>query len=507
MRIDEQLNELVQYALKKQLIDAEDLIYCKNQVMEVLGVKEALSDVRAATFPDRELQTILDDILDWAVSEGQLKDTVTERDLLDTKLMAVFMDKPSQVVKEFNRISKVDSVVAATAWFYEINKDIHYIRRDRIAKNVSWATPTDYGDLDITINLSKPEKDPAEIAAAKKAASSNYPLCLLCKENVGYEGRLNHPARQNLRTIPVEMNKEEWHLQFSPYVYYHEHAIVLSAKHEPMKITEQTFERLLDFCGEFQHYFIGSNADLPIVGGSILSHDHYQAGKYEFPMARAENEETESLVNFGDVSVSKIKWPMSVLRVKGSSKQEVVRASEMVRQKWQHYSDESVGVHAFSDETPHNTITPIARYRNNKFEIDLVLRNNRTSDEHPMGIFHPHEEVHHIKKENIGLIEVMGLAVLPGRLKEEIRLLTEAVLTDNPEKAIAENEEIAKHLDWAMQLLSKYDHLTLEKTEAILQQEIGKVFATILSHAGVFKRDQEGQNAFLTFMESLKEAK
>lgn len=505
MTIDERLNELVHYAWRKQLIDAEDLIFCKNQLMENLGVKEALSDVRTASFTDRELQAILDSILDWAVSEGQLNDRITERDLLDTKLMAVFIEKPSQVVNQFRDISKADSVEAATAWFYEINQDIHYIRRNRIAKNVSWETRTDYGALDITINLSKPEKDPSEIAAAKKVASSNYPLCLLCKENVGYEGRLNHPARQNLRTIPVEMNEEEWHLQFSPYVYYHEHAIVLSAKHEPMKITKQTFERLLDFCGQFQHYFIGSNADLPIVGGSILSHDHYQAGKYEFPMARADEEETESLVNFGDVTVSKIKWPMSVLRVKGSSKQEVISASEMVRQKWQKYSDENAGVHAFSGETPHNTVTPIARFRKNKFEIDLVLRNNRTSDEHPMGIFHPHEEVHHIKKENIGLIEVMGLAVLPGRLKEELKQLTEAMLTNNPEKAIAENEEIAKHLVWAMKLLDKYDHLSLENTETILQQEIGQVFATILSHAGVFKREKEGQKAFLTFIESLKE--
>lgn len=505
MKIDNLLNELVQYAWSKQLIKADDMIFCKNQLMEILQLKEAESDVQGAEFNDRSIDSILDDILDWGFSEDRLmNDTTTERDLLDTKLMAVFVDRPSQVTKEFQRISAADDVEKATAWFYELNQDIHYIRRNRIARNVSWETPTDYGDLDITINLSKPEKDPKEIEAAKSAEKSNYPLCLLCKENVGYPGRLNHPARQNLRTIPVELAKEEWHLQFSPYVYYHEHAIVLSAKHEPMQITKNTFERLLDFVAQYPHYFIGSNADLPIVGGSILSHDHYQAGKYEFPMARAGEEETESLSEYGDVTVSKVKWPMSVLRVKGSARKDVIEASEMIRRKWRQYSDETVGVIAFSGDTPHNTITPIARFRAGKFELDLVLRNNRTSDEHPMGIYHPHQEVHHIKKENIGLIEVMGLAVLPGRLKEELKELSTAMLTDNPAKAIAEKEMISKHSEWALNVLENYENLTLNNTETILQQEVGKIFATILSHAGVFKRDTEGQKAMLRFIASLK---
>ncbi|WP_280771360.1 UDP-glucose--hexose-1-phosphate uridylyltransferase [Salipaludibacillus daqingensis] len=505
MTIDQRLNELVHYALSKNLIEEQDVIFCKNQLMEILHLDESQTPVINETFDRRPLYRILDDILDWASSQGFLQNnTVTERDLLDTKLMAVFSNRPSDITNQFRQIQQAEGVEAATAWFYEWNQDVHYIRRDRIAKNMSWKTPTEFGDLDITINLSKPEKDPKEIAAAKNVPSANYPLCLLCKENVGYAGRLNHPARQNLRTVPVSLNGEEWHVQFSPYVYYHEHAIVLSAKHEPMKINVRTFQRLLDFVEQYPHYFIGSNADLPIVGGSILSHDHYQAGKYEFPMARASEEEIEPLENFGDVTVAKVKWPMSVLRVKGTDKEQVVLASEMIRQKWQHYEDQSVGVLPFSGDTPHHTITPIARFRDGKFELDLVLRNNRTSEEHPMGIYHPHKEVHHIKKENIGLIEVMGLAVLPGRLKQELNELTDALLTDHPEKQIASNENIAKHLDWALKVKGNHPDLNLSNADEVLQQEVGTVFSTILSHAGVFKRDENGQKALLRFMMTLQ---
>ncbi|SES36923.1 UDP-glucose--hexose-1-phosphate uridylyltransferase [Salipaludibacillus aurantiacus] len=506
MTIDQWLNELVQYAEKKQLIDEEDAVFCKNQLMEILEIDEAVKPPLDEVNETRPLAGILDDILDWAAKEERMaSNTVTERDLLDTKLMAVFAKRPSGVTADFREKEESDGIETATAWFYEWNQDIHYIRRNRIAKNMNWKTPTEYGDLDITINLSKPEKDPKEIEAAKKASTSNYPLCLLCKENVGYAGRLNHPARQNLRTIPVELNGEEWHLQFSPYVYYHEHAIVLSSAHEPMKITVNTFQRLLDFVQQYPHYFIGSNADLPIVGGSILSHDHYQAGKYEFPMARAEEEETEHLKNYQGVTVSKVKWPMSVLRVKGSDKNQVVQASEMIRKKWQVYDDETVGVYSQTGDTPHHTITPIARYRDGKYELDLVLRNNRTSDEHPMGIFHPHKEVHHIKKENIGLIEVMGLAVLPGRLKSELMQLAEALLTDDPAKEMAANETISKHLEWGMQVKEKHPDLNQENAGHILQQEVGLVFSTILAHAGVFKRNSEGQEAFLRFISALNE--
>lgn len=505
MTIDHRLNELVHYALNKDMIDGQDAIFCKNQLMEILNLDESVTPIHGEKFDQRPLHEVLEDILNWASSEGKVpNNTLTERDLLDTKMMAVFVKRPSNVTEDFRQIEQAKGVEEATSWFYEWNQDVHYIRRNRISKNMSWKTPTDFGDLDITINLSKPEKDPKEIQAAKNTVSANYPLCLLCKENVGYAGRLNHPARQNLRTIPVELNGEEWHIQFSPYVYYHEHAIVLSAQHEPMKITVQTFQRLLDFVEQYPHYFIGSNADLPIVGGSILSHDHYQAGKYEFPMARAIEEETENLEEFGDVTVAKVKWPMSVLRVKGTDKQQVVKASEMIRNKWQSYDDKSVEVLSFSESTPHHTITPIARFREGKFEIDLVLRNNRTSEEHPMGIFHPHNEVHHIKKENIGLIEVMGLAVLPGRLKNELNELGKAMLTEQPEKQIAMNEEIAKHLDWAMKVKKNNPHFDMSNADEILQQEVGKVFSTILSHAGVFKRDNAGQKAILKFMKKLK---
>ncbi|UTR13349.1 UDP-glucose--hexose-1-phosphate uridylyltransferase [Salipaludibacillus sp. LMS25] len=502
--IDKHLNELIHYAMKKKLIEADDAVFCKNQLMALLHLAESRVSPLDHERENVNLTTILDEVLNWAKENKRIKNnTVTERDLLDTKLMAVFMKRPSDVTADFHVIKREENVEQATAWFYKFNKDVHYIRRDRIEKNVSWRTETEYGKLDITINLSKPEKDPKEIEAAKQAATADYPSCVLCKENVGYEGRLNHPARQNLRTIPVQLQGEEWHLQFSPYVYYHEHAIVLSAKHEPMKITDKTFFRLLDFVKQFPHYFIGSNADLPIVGGSILSHDHYQAGKYEFPMAQAKEEESERLRDFENVTISKLKWPMSVLRVRGANHAKVAEASHMILQKWSVYNDESVDIISATGDTPHHTITPIARMRDGEFEMDLVLRNNRTSADHPMGIFHPHEHVHHIKKENIGLIEVMGLAVLPGRLKAELEELTTALLTENPEKEIASRDTIAKHIDWALDLKRRHPNMNQTNAQFILQEELGKVFETILTHSGVFKRDEKGQAAFLTFMRSL----
>ncbi|WP_078578082.1 UDP-glucose--hexose-1-phosphate uridylyltransferase [Salipaludibacillus agaradhaerens] len=502
--IDKYLNELIHYAVRKKLIEAEDADFCKNQLIAILQLAESRISPLDYESEDLALPIILDEILNWAAENGIINNnTVTERDLLDTKLMAVFMKRPSEVMADFHELKRDENVEEATAWFYELNKDIHYIRRDRIEKNVSWRTETEYGKLDITINLSKPEKDPKEIEAAKQAATANYPSCVLCKENVGYEGRLNHPARQNLRTIPVQLQGEEWHLQFSPYVYYHEHAIVLSAKHEPMRITGKTFYRLLDFVNQFPHYFIGSNADLPIVGGSILSHDHYQAGKYEFPMARAEEEESETLRDFEDVIVSKLRWPMSVIRVKGKNKEKVAEACHMIFQKWSVYNDESVDIISTTGDIPHHTVTPIARMRDGKFEVDIVLRNNRTSEDHPMGIFHPHDHVHHIKKENIGLIEVMGLAVLPGRLKDELEELTAALLTANPEKDIASRAPIAKHLNWALELKRRHPDMNQTNAQPILKEALGDVFKTILTHSGVFKRDKKGQAAFLTFMRSL----
>lgn len=503
--MEQTLNELISYALDKEMIEEDDVIYTKNSLLSLLGLEEAETDGFTRMTEVRPLHMILDELLNDAFSRGILKDdTLTARDLFDTKLMGVLTDRPSHVIRTFKNIQDMEGIEAATAWFYEYSQDVHYIRRERIAKNLTWKTATEYGDLDITVNLSKPEKDPKEIAKAKGATQANYPLCLLCKENVGYAGRLNHPARQNLRLMPVTLAGESWFVQFSPYVYYHEHAIVLSASHEPMRIRRKTFERLLDFVEQYPHYFIGSNADLPIVGGSILSHDHYQAGKYEFPMARAEVEEVITLDRFEGVQVGRVKWPMSVLRVKGESKAAVIMASEHILHTWREYSDEAVNIRAYSGDAPHHTITPIARKRGGQYELDLVLRDNQTSEEHPMGMYHPHEEVHHIKKENIGLIEVMGLAVLPGRLDSELVQLQVALTSKEPSRVIQANEAIAKHHDWAMSIQEKYPDLQGAKGKAVLQEEVGQVFREILHHSGVFKRDEQGQAAFRRFMETIK---
>ncbi|AOM84230.1 UDP-glucose--hexose-1-phosphate uridylyltransferase [Salisediminibacterium beveridgei] len=499
------VNELISYALDRDLVREEDIVYTKNSLLALLKLEEADTDGFEPMSEIRPLHEILDELLDDAYSRGLLEDnTTTVRDLFDTKLMGGLTDRPSHVIRTFKAIQEDEGMEAATAWFYAYSQDVHYIRRERIAKNRTWKTATEYGALDITVNLSKPEKDPKEIAKAKKASQANYPLCLLCKENEGYAGRLNHPARQNLRLIPVTLAGDPWYVQFSPYVYYHEHAIVLSSAHEPMKIRRKTFERLLDFVEQYPHYFIGSNADLPIVGGSILSHDHYQAGKYEFPMARAEVEDTMTLERFEGVEVGRVKWPMSVLRVQGASKAAVIMASEHILNAWREYTDESVDVRAETKGTPHHTITPIARKRDGRFELDLVLRDNQTSDQHPMGIYHPHEEVHHIKKENIGLIEVMGLAVLPGRLDNELEQLQEAMRSKEPSRAILENEAIAKHHDWAMGILNRHPSFDGENGKVLLQEEVGQVFRKILHHSGVFKRDKKGQEAFKTFMNCLQ---
>ncbi|MDQ0256088.1 UDPglucose--hexose-1-phosphate uridylyltransferase [Evansella vedderi] len=500
------IDRLIQYGIEKNIITSDDTTYSRNAILERLNIKEYTAPVEVVDAKGvSDPSELLKPILDWAYESGLLKNnTVTERDLLDTSIMGCLTARPSEVIHEFKAIEEKYDPQTATKWFYQYSKDTHYIRQDRIRKNLSWGVKTEYGELEITINLSKPEKDPKEIAAAKLVESSNYPLCLLCKENEGYAGRLNHPARQNLRTIPVKLNGESWRLQFSPYVYYNEHAIILSDKHEPMKISKLTFTRLLDFVERFPHYFVGSNADLPIVGGSILSHDHYQGGYHQFPMAVAEEEETFHIPSLPGVRLGKVKWPMSVLRITGKNKSDVVYAADYIRKKWQGYSDETVGVYSHSGDIPHNTITPIARMEEGQFQLDIVLRNNRTNEEHPMGIFHPHAEVHHIKKENIGLIEVMGLAVLPGRLIEEMKQLEAAMLSHNPEKAIRSNENIIKHYQWTQNILGRYSEVTKENCYDILKRELGKTFAVILEHAGVFKRDEKGQQAFLQFINSLK---
>lgn len=502
MAIDifEKLEQLIQYGVNKELISPLDMDYTRNRLLEVLGLDDA--EPRTVS-GDSDLEDILMPMLDWAVETGLIPDgTDTYRDLLDAKIMGCLVAPPSVIYAKFEEKRKHCGPKAATSWFYEMQQHAHYIHTGRIAKNVQWFTPTEDGELEITINLSKPEKDPKAIAEAKKLSQKQYPLCLLCKENVGFGGRINHPARQNHRIIPVTLTNESWFMQFSPYVYYNEHCIVFKGEHEPMQISKKTFERLLSFISIYPHYFIGSNADLPIVGGSILSHDHFQGGAHEFPMAKAKMEEVFSLEKFPRVKAGIVKWPMSVIRLQSSDQQTLAEAADFILHEWKMYSDPEAGLFSHTGETPHNTITPIARRQGDEYELDLVLRNNRTDKQHPDGIFHPHKEVHHIKKENIGLIEVMGLAVLPGRLAEELSLLKAALLSKNPLEEIKACPSIMKHESWAERLIEE-NTFTKDNVEAILQKEIGLIFSRILAQAGVFKRTEQGKTAFKRFIQTL----
>ncbi|UUH74074.1 UDP-glucose--hexose-1-phosphate uridylyltransferase [Bacillus altitudinis] len=502
MAIDifEKLEQLIQYGVNKELISPLDMDYTRNRLLEVLGLDDA--EPRTVS-GDSDLEDILMPMLDWAVETGLIPDgTDTYRDLLDAKIMGCLVAPPSVIYAKFEEKRKHCGPKAATSWFYEMQQHAHYIHTGRIAKNVQWFTPTEDGELEITINLSKPEKDPKAIAEAKKLSQKQYPLCLLCKENVGFGGRINHPARQNHRIIPVTLTNESWFMQFSPYVYYNEHCIVFKGEHEPMQISKKTFERLLSFISIYPHYFIGSNADLPIVGGSILSHDHFQGGAHEFPMAKAKMEELFSLQKFPRVKASIVKWPMSVIRLQSSDQQTLAEAADFILHEWKMYSDPEAGLFSHTGETPHNTITPIARRHGDEYELDLVLRNNRTDKQHPDGIFHPHKEVHHIKKENIGLIEVMGLAVLPGRLAEELSQLKAALLSKHPLEEIKACPSIMKHESWAARLIEE-NTFTKDNVEAILQKEIGLIFSRILAQAGVFKRTEQGKTAFKRFIQTL----
>lgn len=502
MAIDifEKLEQLIQYGVNKELISPLDMDYTRNRLLEVLG----LDDAEARTVSgDSDLEDILMPMLDWAVETGLIPDgTDTYRDLLDAKIMGCLVAPPSVIYAKFEEKRKHCGPKAATSWFYEMQQHAHYIHTGRIAKNVQWFTPTEDGELEITINLSKPEKDPKAIAEAKQLSQKQYPLCLLCKENVGFGGRINHPARQNHRIIPVTLTNESWFMQFSPYVYYNEHCIVFKGEHEPMQISKKTFERLLSFISIYPHYFIGSNADLPIVGGSILSHDHFQGGAHEFPMAKAKMEEVFSLEKFPRVKAGIVKWPMSVIRLQSSDQQTLAEAADFILHEWKMYSDPEAGLFSHTGETPHNTITPIARRHGDEYELDLVLRNNRTDKQHPGGIFHPHKEVHHIKKENIGLIEVMGLAVLPGRLAAELSQLKAALLSKNPLEEIKACPPIMKHESWAERLIEE-NTFTKDNVETILQKEIGLIFSRILAQAGVFKRTEQGKTAFKRFIQTL----
>lgn len=498
MDINKAIKQLVSYALEAELIQEEDCIYTTNRLLELFGIEEyeEVGEIESK----EELEVILNTLVDIAVEKGLLEEnSIVYRDLFDTKIMGLLTPRPSEVTNKFHELYE-KSPKAATEYYYKLSQDTDYIRRYRIKKDQKWVTPTEYGDLDITINLSKPEKDPKAIAAAKLAKQSGYPKCLLCKENVGYAGRVNHPARQNHRIIPVTIQQQNWCFQYSPYVYYNEHCIVLNAEHIPMKIEKATFRKLLDFVIQFPHYFVGSNADLPIVGGSILSHDHFQGGNYNFAMAKAPIETKVVFKGYEDVEAGIVKWPMSVIRISARDDNRLVELADKILLKWRGYSDESVEIFAETENEPHNTITPIARMRDGMYELDLVLRNNLTTKEHPLGVYHPHQELHHIKKENIGLIEVMGLAVLPARLKEEMQLLGEYIVS---KKDIRSNEMLEKHADWVEEFLPKYKETNQENIQKILQEEIGIVFSKVLEHAGVYKRTEKGKQAMLRFIDAV----
>ena len=496
--IDNAVSTLATYALRTGLIEASEYTWAVNTILDVLKLDSYTDPCQ--DWGELELAPILEELLDDAHARGVLtENSVVYRDLFDTELMGRLTPRPAQVIERFQNLYEQGPKLA-TDWYYQFSQNTNYIRRDRIAKDMQWKAPTEYGELDITINLSKPEKDPKAIAAARDLPASNYPKCLLCMENEGYAGRVNHPARQNHRVIPISIHGAPWFLQYSPYVYYNEHCICFNREHVPMKIDRACFGKLLDFVRQFPHYFVGSNADLPIVGGSILAHDHFQGGCYTFAMERAPIETTFSFPGFDDVEAGIVKWPMSVIRLRSEDRERLIDLVDRILLAWRGYTDEKAVIFAETDGTPHNTITPIARMRDGKFELDLVLRNNLTTPEHPLGLYHPHAELHHIKKENIGLIEVMGLAVLPARLKEELAAVADALASGSDLRA---SELTAKHASWAEGFRERYT-ITADNALEIVQKETGLVFAQVLEHAGVYKRTPEGREAFLRFVNTVR---
>ena len=495
--LSENIKKLVQYGIDSGLTPECERIYSQNLLLECFREDE----LEEGDVPSGEivLEDVLKDLLDEAVSRGIIEDSVVYRDLFDTKLMNCLTPRPAQVIEKFNEEYK-KSPTDATEYFYNLSKASDYIRTYRVKKDLKWTTETDYGTLDITVNLSKPEKDPKAIAAAKNAKQSAYPKCQLCMENEGYAGRVNHPARENHRIIPITINDSGWGFQYSPYVYYNEHCIVFNGQHTPMKIEKATFIKLFDFVKLFPHYFLGSNADLPIVGGSILSHDHFQGGHYTFAMEKAPIIKNFTVPGFEDVTAGIVKWPLSVIRLQCADEKRIIDLADHILGKWRGYTDEAAFVFAETDGEPHNTITPIARKRGDLFELDLALRNNITTEEHPLGVYHPHEKLHHIKKENIGLIEVMGLAVLPSRLKDELAALGEAIVSG---KDLRADEVLEKHADWVDEFKGKYDSITADNVDEILRQEVGHVFCEVLEDAGVFKCNDEGLASFDRFISTL----
>lgn len=508
--IQENILDLADYGLVTGLVEPADKVYTINRLMELFGVDDIEDEVFAAQekkpamtqeSAEAALEGILEEMMAYAYDNGIMKEnSIVYKDLFDTKIMGCLVTRPSEIRARFKDLYENSGAQAATDYFYKLSCDSNYIRRQRIKKDQKWTTDTEFGTLDVTINLSKPEKDPKAIAAAKNAKQSAYPKCQLCKENEGYAGRVNHPARQNHRIIPVTINNSDWYFQYSPYVYYNEHCIVFNSLHTPMKIERATFGKLLDFVTQFPHYFVGSNADLPIVGGSILSHDHFQGGHYTFAMAKAPIEKEIVFSGFEDVEAGIVKWPMSVIRISGPDKNRLIELADKILLAWRGYTDEAAFVFAETDGEPHNTITPIARRRGDDFELDLVLRNNITTEEHPLGVYHPHAGLHHIKKENIGLIEVMGLAVLPARLKDEMAELADALLNG---KDLRSTEALASHADWAEGFLPKYLDINADNVMDIIHEEIGLVFNEVLKDAGVYKCTEEGRAAFQRFVDAV----
>ena len=506
MDIFYEIEKLVRFGIKYNYISEEDRILVTNEILEVLEIydfrmfaddeiKQMEKELEKTEYPVK----ILDNIIEWCIHNDRLENPgIAHQDLLNSKIMGRIIPRSSEIIKIFYELFSKDHE-KATDYFYELSKQSNYIRTDRIKKDMHWGYKSEYGELEITINFSKPEKDPKEIALAKSIPSSSYPKCLLCKENEGYSGTVKHPGRQNHRIIPIELKDEKWFLQYSPYIYYNEHCIILSEEHRPMKIDKSCFARLLDFVEKFPHYFVGSNADLPIVGGSILSHDHFQGGKHVFPMERAEISDEIIFDKFPAVKAGIVKWPLSVIRINGN-KNDILELADIILKKWIDYSDLKNDILNYTGNERHNTITPIARFRDGKFELDLVLRNNRTTKEHPLGLFHPHEEYHNIKKENIGLIEVMGLAVLPGRLKEEMNILKEYIFSENPLDLIEKDDSVSKHLDWCKKFIFINEKITVENIENIINSAIGETFACVLKDCGVFKDSPDGKNGFYDFI-------
>lgn len=494
--LSEQIAALVQYGIDTGLTPECEKIYTTNLLLDLFHEDDYEEPEK---IPQESLEQILKELLDEACRRELIPDSIAYRDLFDTRIMNCLVPRPAQIRQTFQAKYQI-SPEEATSYFYKLSQDSDYIRRYRVCKDQKWKVNCEYGEIDITINLSKPEKDPKAIAAARNARASTYPKCLLCMENEGYAGRVNHPARENHRIIPVTINDSRWGFQYSPYVYYNEHCIVFNGEHTPMKIDRAAFTKLFDFVKQFPHYFLGSNADLPIVGGSILSHDHFQGGNYTFAMAKAPIEQPVTIPGYEDVEAGIVKWPLSVLRIRHKDETRLIDLATHVLDTWRSYTDEDAFIFAYTDGEPHNTITPIARKVNGIYELDLTLRNNITTEEHPLGVYHPHANLHHIKKENIGLIEVMGLAVLPSRLKEEMELLKEYILSG---KDVASSDLLKKHADWVNAFLPGYDSVTEENIEEILKQEIGRVFVKVLEDAGVYKCTEEGRAAFLRFLNTL----